>query len=104
MVVQLVEGHHPRILRARRVRPGHAHVRLLLSDDRIPFLGLARNVGLPMQAAVVQLLDSLDALHKVRELLELRPLIVGHAHRYIHINILGNIRHLILLSLVVAPL
>ena len=58
-------------------RPGDALVGVLLGDLGVPLLALAADLGDPVQVRVVDLLDLLDALHEARELLELRPLVVG---------------------------
>src|SRR4051794_10417617 len=55
----------------------------LLGDRGVPVAHLARDLALPVQAAVVELLDLLDAAHEGRELLELRPLVIRRADRHV---------------------
>src|SRR5215216_7017350 len=57
--------------------PGDLLVRLLLSDLRRPLTSLASNLRDPVDMRVVELLHGLDALHELRKVLELRPLVVG---------------------------
>src|SRR5215218_7224421 len=57
--------------------PGDPLVRLLLGDLRRPRTTLATNLRDPVDVRVVELLHGLDALHELRKVLELRPLVVG---------------------------
>src|SRR5215203_852777 len=52
----------------------------------------AGNLGDPLQAIVVQLLHALHAAHELGEVLELRPLVVGRAHRHVHQDRLLDLR------------
>ena len=61
--------------------PRDAAVRLLVDDLRLPFGLLAGDRGRPVEKRVVELLHLVDALHEARELLELRPLVVGGRDR-----------------------
>src|SRR3712207_5199644 len=74
-------------------RPGHAHIRLLLGNDGVPFLFFAGNIGAPAHTLIVELLDLLNTLHEPRELFELSPLIVGSANRYVHVDRFLDVGH-----------
>jgi hypothetical protein len=50
---------------------------VLFRDDRVPLLDPATNIRPPMEPPIIELADRLHALHKLRELLELRPLIMA---------------------------
>src|SRR5690606_15914676 len=75
------EGDGARIVDATLAAPGDPLVRLLLDDLGVPLDGLAADLRLPVQVGGVELLHSLDALHELREGLELRPLVVRGADR-----------------------
>jgi hypothetical protein len=62
-------------------------------DLGIPLLFLARDLGAPVKVRVVELLDLLHALHEARELLELRPLVEGRAHRHVDLDRLRRRGH-----------
>src|ERR671922_115403 len=64
------------VLLALRGAPGDVAIRLLVRDLGAPLLALAADLGDPAKVCVVQLRDGLDVLHELRELLELRPLVV----------------------------
>ena len=66
---------------ARSRPPGDLLIGNLLDDLGPPLAARAADVGDPAQVRVVDLPDRLDAIHELRELLELRPLVVGRAHR-----------------------
>src|SRR5436190_18793243 len=82
-----------RVVRALDALPRNALVRRLVGDVRGPRLGLAGDVGRPAPRLVVDLLDALDALHEAREILELRPLVVGDAHGDVHDDGVLESRH-----------
>src|SRR4051812_46956843 len=63
--------------------PGDALVRMLLGDLGVPLAADSGDLGDPVQALVVLLADLLHAFHEGRELLELRPLVVGGGDRYV---------------------
>jgi len=54
-----------------------ALVGMLLEDLRVPFVRLAGDGRRPVEKRVVELLDVVDTFHEEREVLELRPLVVG---------------------------
>jgi hypothetical protein len=56
--------------------PGDLLVRLLVGDLGRPLALLAPDLGDPLHVPVVELLNGLDSVHELRELLELRPLVV----------------------------
>src|SRR6185503_574955 len=68
-----LEEHGTGVVRAFDALPRDALIRRLVRDVGGPRLGLAGDVGRPPQGLVVDLLDRLDALHELREVLELRP-------------------------------
>src|SRR4051794_9738865 len=88
-----VERHDAGVRRAGRALPRDALVRALLGDDRVPLLLLAADLGDPVQARVVELVDALDALHEPRELLELRPLVVRRVQRHLDLDALFDRAH-----------
>src|SRR4029078_5452476 len=63
--------------------PGDEAVGLLPADLGLPGVLFSADLGLPLQMRVVELSNRLHALHETGELLELSPLVVGHADRYI---------------------
>ena len=71
-----MEGHDSGVRRAVRRLPGDALVGMLLGDHRVPLLDVPGDLGLPVEMRVVDLRDLLHALHELREVLELRPLVV----------------------------
>src|SRR3954449_9776953 len=54
----------------------------LVQDTGLPLPLHTGDLGDPVQPLVVELADLLDTAHERRELLELGPLVVGHADRY----------------------
>jgi hypothetical protein len=46
-----------------------------------------------VDVCVVELLDGLNALHELRELLELRPLVVGLPYGNLNLNRVFDLRH-----------
>src|SRR5262249_57248316 len=76
VIAEAMEINHAAVHVARRAGPGDAIVGNLLSDARVPLLLFAADVGAPAQALVVDLAHFLDAVHELREQLELRPLVV----------------------------
>src|SRR5512144_1490738 len=80
------EHHHNVALGPPDRTPRDLLVGLLVDDLRVPFAGDAENAGLPVQPLVVELADLLDALHELRELLELGPLVVGRGHRDLDVD------------------
>src|ERR687896_1701815 len=74
--VERQERDEARVAVATGCPPGDAGVRLLLGDLGHPLTALAAYLGDPAQVRVVDLLDRLNALHEVRKVLELRPLVV----------------------------
>src|SRR5690348_13032201 len=73
---ELQEGNRATIGRARGAPPDHGLVRPLFYDFSVPFLALTGDCGAPVQASIVALTNLLHTLHKLREALELCPLIV----------------------------
>jgi hypothetical protein len=61
--------------------PGDLLVRPLLRNLGRPLTDLAPNLGDPLHVPVVELLDGLDPFHELREVLELRPLVVRLLNR-----------------------
>jgi hypothetical protein len=82
VVGQPVEVHGARVPRPLGARPGDPGVGDLLGDPGVELLGASRRADDPVQPLVVELLDPVDRLHERRELLELRPLVVGGGHRH----------------------
>src|ERR687892_1723906 len=74
--VERLERDDARVAVATGRPPGDAGVRLLLGDLGRPLTALAAYLGDPAQVRVIDLLHGLDTLHEVREVLELRPLVV----------------------------
>src|SRR5262245_40902816 len=91
LVAEPVEGDGPGVPRAAHAAPGHAHVWNLLRDLGLPLDRLASDFGLPEQAARVELVHGLDALHEAREFLELRPLVVGGRERDLDLDALPDL-------------
>jgi hypothetical protein len=54
---------------------------------------LPATVAPPVQMLVVELTHLVDVLHEARELLELRPLVVGGANRHLELDRLLDLRH-----------
>src|SRR5215208_8335430 len=104
-VVDLVERHDACVVLAVDVAPGDALLRLLLDDLRIPLVSLAAEFGDRVQPALVELRDRLNALHELREFLELRPLVVRRVDRHIDFDRLFDCRrHPLSLLVVRGPL
>src|SRR4051812_48019660 len=87
------EAHRARIRRAGYALPGNAAIGFLLGDLRVPLLFLAPDVRAPVQVRIVELPHFLDAFHEVREILELRPLVVDGTHGAIDFDGLLNLFH-----------
>ena len=68
------------------VAPGHALVFVLLGDLGVPLVSLTAEARDPVNVAIVALLDPVDALHEVRKLLELGPLVVGLTNRDVDLD------------------
>ena len=85
-VVEAVERDDAGVRRAVGRPPGDALVGVLLGDLGVPLAATAADLGHPVQLGVVDLPDLLDALHELRELLELRPLVVRGAYRDIDVD------------------
>jgi hypothetical protein len=68
-----VEGQDPRVLLAVGVAPRDALVRQLLRDLGVSLVAAGAEPGDPMQVGLIGRAHLLDALHELRELLELRP-------------------------------
>jgi len=66
---------------------------LLLDDLGLPLLPLAADLGRPPDMTVVELPDIEDPRHELRELLELRPLVVCNRHRDAYLDRLLDRRH-----------
>ena len=66
---------------------------LLPCDLRSPLMLLATDFGGPAEVRVVDLTDRLDVLHELRELFELRPLVVGRGHRDLDVNVFSHFSH-----------
>jgi hypothetical protein len=82
IVAELLEGDDAVVLDLAADRLPRDHlVRPLLRNLGRPLTGLAPNVGDPLHVPVVELLDGLDPFHELRELLELRPLVVRLLNR-----------------------
>ena len=77
--------------------PGDPAVGLLVGDHRVELTRDTTDAGLPVRVGVVQLDDLVDPVHEVRELLELRPLVVGRPHRDVDLDSLLDRRHGLLL-------
>jgi hypothetical protein len=75
-LVDWLEHDRARVEVAVKRLPSDALVRLLLPDLGVPLVALATDFGDPVDVRVVGLLDRFDALHELRELLELGPLVV----------------------------
>ena len=85
VVGQLVEGDHAGVVLAVHVAPGHPLLRALLDDLSVPFVALPAERRDPVQMRLVLLADLVDALHELRELAELRPLVVGLGDRDLNV-------------------
>jgi hypothetical protein len=94
VIVDAVECHNPAVLDIALRSPRNPFVRVLLHDFGVPFPFLAGDLWLPVKMSVVKLLHLLDALHKLRELLELGPLVVDGAQRSVNVNCFGCISHI----------
>src|SRR5436853_4869075 len=81
-----MEGDDAGILRAGHAVPCDAIVRDLLVDFGFPALVDAADFGPPQEARVAQLAHLDDAVHELRELFELRPLVVGRADRDVDVD------------------
>src|SRR5687767_3028797 len=88
-----MEGHDPGVLGTGLRGPGDPLVRRLLGDDGVELLLASGDLRAPVQVGVVDLADFLDALHERRELLELRPLVVGGADGDVHVDALLDVGH-----------
>ena len=99
VVVEAVEGDDAGVVRAARGAPGHPLVGLLLGDLGVELALDPGDLRLPVQPAIIELADLLDALHEARERLELRPLVVDGVQRDADVDALfdrghGNLRGL----------
>jgi hypothetical protein len=92
-----MEGHDARVGRAAPAPPRDAVVTDLLGDLGFPRLLLAAHVGAPQEPLVAELLHLQDAFHELREILELRPLVVGGADRDGDVDGLLDLGHAVLL-------
>src|SRR5215218_4498561 len=63
----------------------------MLDDLGIPLVALAAELGDPVEPAIIRLPDFLHALHEARELLELRPLVIGGAARHLRLDRLSTL-------------
>src|SRR5205823_3480803 len=80
------EAHDALVASARCAAPRDDPVRDLLGDFSVPLLDLPPDLRAPVQALVVELLDSFDTVHESREFLELSPLVVRDPHRNVHLD------------------
>src|SRR4051812_18203305 len=78
--------------------PGDPGVRRLIGDLGLPLLLLAGDPRGPKQRPVIELLDRLHAVHELREILELGPLVVRDANRNGHRDRLFESGHNIFLQ------
>ena len=92
-----LEAHLAGVALAGDRGPRDALVRHLVDDLGVPLGAAAADVRDPVQARVVELPHLLDALHELRELLELRPLVVGRAHGHVELTRLLDRRQAALL-------
>src|SRR5690606_6945647 len=92
-VVQAVERHDARVVRAGRAVPRDALVGVLLGDLRVELALDAPDLRPPVRVRRVELADLLHALHEAGELLELRPLVVGGADGDVDVDRLGDGAH-----------
>ena len=97
VVAEAVEPDVAGVLPALGGPPRDVAVGLLVRDLRLPLLPPAADVGDPAQVGVVELRDRLDALHELRELLELRPLVVRGRDRNLDFDGLLDFAHASLL-------
>src|ERR687887_1723097 len=81
LVVQPVERDDARVGHAARRLPGDALVALALGDLAFPVARAEPDLLVPGDLVLVLLLHVQDAVHEVRELLELRPLLVHRPDR-----------------------
>src|SRR6478736_3961281 len=88
----VIELHHAGVGGAFRSGPGHSAVGYLFQDLRLPLPADAADFSHPLQPVVAELGHALDAAHEVREVLELGPLVVSGAHRYVHQNAFFHLR------------
>ena len=88
-----MERDHAGILGTRGRAPGDALVGVLLADLGVPLLLLAADLGDPVEVGVIDLGDRLDALHELREVLELRPLVVCSADGHLDVDTLDHGSH-----------
>src|SRR5262249_48161670 len=84
--IELVERHDPGVPRAPGAGPCAAGIGDLLGAPRPPRLLLARDLRPPDEMTIIELADFAHALHEVRELLELRPLVVRGRHGHVHVD------------------
>src|SRR6185503_1359967 len=70
----------------------------LVGDARPPLLRAAGDRGRPVDRRVVDLDDLVDAVHELRERLELRPLVVRDADRNADVDGFADAGHLDLLA------
>src|SRR5690606_5943853 len=92
-VVQAVERHDARVVRAGRAVPRDALVGALLGDLRVELALDAPEHRPPVRVRRAELADPLHALHVAGELLELRPLVVGGADGDVDVDRLGDGAH-----------
>src|SRR5918993_4075994 len=94
VVVEPVEGDHAGVVLAVGVPPRHTLLGPLLGDLGVPFVTGPAELCDTVKVHVVTLRDFLDALHELRELLELSPLVVHRRERCLDLDGLLNSRHL----------
>src|SRR3712207_8867731 len=68
------------LFRSRRP-PRDLPIRLLERDLSVPLVLLPADLRHPVNVGVVELLDGLHVVHELREILELRPLVVRRRDR-----------------------
>ena len=98
VVTKAVEPDLARVLLALDRAPRDVAVGLLVGDLRLPLLASAAKLGDPAEVSGVELRDRLDVLHELRELLELRPLVVRGLDRNLDLDRLLDLAHASLLS------
>jgi hypothetical protein len=86
IVGQLVERDHAGVRRPVGAIPRDPLFRILLGHLGIEGTLDSRDVDLPVQTTVVELLHLVDPAHEFRKRLELGPLVVGGPDRYLDID------------------
>jgi hypothetical protein len=90
-----MECHDAGVLGTGGRRPRDALIGRLLGNPCVPFLGLAADLGDPVEPLVVELVHPLDGGHELRELLELGPLVVGRPNGNLDVDRFGDVGHTI---------